>query len=286
MISISQQHCFRGAQQHRRDPRDPDSGPMHAILSVFACLLCASRTHGAFVPPVRAPQLGTPLTSPPCSAHLSVHGHERALPCRSSRNPSLPQPLMLWRGSTEPVPKLRSALLTIGWFSWWSQAILSTVSGVLLLFANSVSARPTSLTIVGRALTLAGLGAAIASTLWTVAYGRLARKLGRSTPPSAADAAERAGSIAAVGTTLNIVGMVLCLLGAETIVGTLAAKALTQSTASVTPGGFVPSPVQALDVLIVQANTNTLFAHFISLCANMRLHKSAGACEKAVTASD
>jgi len=189
-------------------------------------------------------------------------------------------PLMLW-GMTEPVPKLRSALLTIGWFSWWSQAILSTVSGVLLLFANSVTTRPSTLTVVGRALTLAGLAAAIASTLWTVAYGKLARKLGRESPPSAADAAESAGSIAAVGLTLNIVGMVLCLLGAETIVGTLAAKALTQSASAAGAGGFVPSPVQALDVLIVQANTNTIFAHFISLCANLRLNGAAEKCAKA-----
>ncbi|KOO29683.1 copper uptake transmembrane transporter [Chrysochromulina tobinii] len=188
---------------------------------------------------------------------------------------------MLWGGSSEPVPKLRRGLLGIGWVSWWSQAILSTISAVLLLFANTVTVRPTALTILGRALTLGGLVAAIASTLWTVAYGRLARRLGRATPPTAEDAAERAANIATVGTWLNIVGMVLCLLGAEAIVGTLAAKALQSTSGTAITGSFIPSPVQALDLLIVQANTNTLLAHFISLCANMRLRGAATACEAA-----
>lgn len=183
---------------------------------------------------------------------------------------------MLWRSPEASIPKLRSALKTIGWFSWWSQIILSTISAVLLIFANSVTTNPTALTIVGRALALSGLAAAIASTLWTVSYGRLAAKLGREVPMESTKASEKAASIAAVGTTINIVGMLLCLLGAEAIVGTLAAKALTQAT--VTTGALVSSAVQPLDMLIVQANTNTIVVHFISLCANMRLRAAAAAC--------
>ena len=38
-----------------------------------------------------------------------------------------------------PVQRLRAQLVAVGWFSWWAQVILSTVSGVLLLFANSVT---------------------------------------------------------------------------------------------------------------------------------------------------
>ena len=37
--------------------------------------------------------------------------------------------------------------------------------------------------------------------------------------------------------------------------------------------------MQALDLLIVQANTNTLAAHFVGLCASLRLLRAASACE-------
>jgi hypothetical protein len=245
--------------------------------SLVLIAVCVAPAVLAFhAPLVLKPRLQRPF--------LPTHGRpldeSEPRPC-ACRGRLAASPYMLWGGSSEPVPKLRRGLLGIGWVSWWSQAILSTISAVLLLFANTVTVRPTALTILGRALTLGGLVAAIASTLWTVAYGRLARRLGRATPPTAEDAAERAANIATVGTWLNIVGMVLCLLGAEAIVGTLAAKALQSTSGTAITGSFIPSPVQALDLLIVQANTNTLLAHFISLCANMRLRGAATACEAA-----
>ena len=62
--------------------------------------------------------------------------------------------------------------------------------------------------------------------------------------------------------------MFMSLLGAEQIVGTLASKVLSSQ-------GFVPvvaagvsagmSQVQALDIFLVQANTNALVAHFVPL---------------------
>ena len=182
----------------------------------------------------------------------------------------------------EPVFRLRAALRGIGWFSWWAQLILSTVSGVLLLFANSVTSVPSAITLAGRLFALGGLGAALASTLWTAGYARLATRLGGDgEPTSAAKAAERALGIVKVGIGLNTLGMVLCLVGAEAIVGTLAAKALTQSTTATTAtlGVIAAGPaVQALDILIVQANTNLIFSHFISLCAGLRLRGAADAC--------
>ena len=180
-----------------------------------------------------------------------------------------------------PVPRLRSSLLGVGWISWWSQVILSTISGVLLLFANSVTARPTAFTLVGRALALAGLAVAFASTLWTVGYARLAAVLAGDDAPTAAKAAERASGLVRVAVSLNVLGMVLCILAAEAIVGTLAAKALTQTTAGL---GVAVSTVQPLDLLIVQANTNTIAAHFISLCSAMRLRSAAATCAAAVDA--
>ena len=72
-----------------------------------------------------------------------------------------------------------------------------------------------------------------------------------------------------ISVSLSLVGMLVSLLGAEQIVGTLASKVLSQQ-------GYVPvmaavgaanPQIQALDIFLVQANTNCLVAHFIPLVA-------------------
>ncbi|CAM9349988.1 unnamed protein product [Hapterophycus canaliculatus] len=81
-----------------------------------------------------------------------------------------------------------------------------------------------------------------------------------------------------MGLYINVAGMLLALVGAEQIVGTLVAKVLYSQ-------GFQPNVVmgttgaaevaqaqfRALDVFIVQANTNTLLSHFCSLAASLWL---------------
>ena len=181
--------------------------------------------------------------------------------------------------SQAPVQKLRNNLITTGWLSWWAQAILTTISGVLLLFANSVSSSISTFALIGRAFALGGLGCSIASTLWTWKYSRLAAKLGASSPETTpADAASQVRGLVGFGASINMLGMLLCIVGAEAIVGTLAAKALTTSQVAVL--GVTASPVQALDLLIVQANTNIILAHFIALAGGMRVRAAAQGCEE------
>jgi hypothetical protein len=75
-----------------------------------------------------------------------------------------------------------------------------------------------------------------------------------------------------VGVTINILGMLFTLMGAEQIVGVLAIKVLTTSrTVTLMESS---SLLQPLDILVVQANTNTLFSHFASLAALLYLSKS------------
>ena len=115
------------------------------------------------------------------------------------------------------------------------------------------------------------LACAIGSTLWTLSYARLGRRLGRKPETKPSDAASSAMGIVKFGVTLNMIGMALCILSAFAITGTLAAKALTMSQAATL--GVAASPVQAIDVLIVQANTNTLAAHAarsVASCASAR----------------
>ena len=189
----------------------------------------------------------------------------------------------------EPIFRLRTSLRTLGWLSWWVQLSLSTVSGVLLLFANSVTTVPSAITLIGRLFALGGLAAAIASALWTFSYRNLANSLGSDRAPTpAGKAAEKAAGLVRVGIALNVIGTALCLVGAEAIVGSLAAKALTQSTTA-TAGVFgtvaAAPAVQPLDILIVQANTNLVFSHFLSLCVGMRLRGAAESCASSADAA-
>jgi hypothetical protein len=78
-----------------------------------------------------------------------------------------------------------------------------------------------------------------------------------------------------VGTTLNLLGMFVTIIGAEEIVGTLCAKVLTTQGV---PGGVMAAAgasqiVQPLDILIVQANVNILLSHFVSLTCTYLLNK-------------
>ena len=104
------------------------SSPVRLLLAVF---LPAVAGFSAVVVPVPAPALVVPARRPAPFARP----HETAV--AGSRVPSAPA--MLFGRNELPVPALRSSLFALGWFSWWSQAILSTVSAVTFLFANSIT---------------------------------------------------------------------------------------------------------------------------------------------------
>eukprot|EP00565_Helicotheca_tamesis_P007243 CAMPEP_0185740428 /NCGR_PEP_ID=MMETSP1171-20130828/37735_1 /TAXON_ID=374046 /ORGANISM="Helicotheca tamensis, Strain CCMP826" /LENGTH=105 /DNA_ID=CAMNT_0028412271 /DNA_START=740 /DNA_END=1057 /DNA_ORIENTATION=- len=79
-----------------------------------------------------------------------------------------------------------------------------------------------------------------------------------------------------IAVAINLIGMFVTILGAEQIVGSLAARIL--STSGLSP--FAPpssqmaaQTIQPLDVLVVQANTNTLLSHFVSLACALSLKR-------------
>jgi hypothetical protein len=82
-----------------------------------------------------------------------------------------------------------------------------------------------------------------------------------------------------VGTSINLLGMLVTLIGAQVIVGTLAAKVLSmQGVSPFGVGGAAAAAVatqtlQPLDILVVQANTNTLLSHFIGLSCSSWLSR-------------
>lgn len=137
------------------------------------------------------------------------------------------------------------------------------------------------------------------SIIWTYGGTRLSRRIRRSISPkkdndsnnnnvnkksilSRIKAATMIRRAIAIGSTINLIGMFVTLIGAEQIVGLLAAKVLTMQGISpfLSGGGAVGAvglgaqSVQPLDVLIVQANTNTVLSHFLSLVCCLILTRS------------
>jgi hypothetical protein len=169
-------------------------------------------------------------------------------------------------------PVIQEAAITlrrVNWISWWSQVILSVISTVTLLFAKSVLKNGADKSSVAGGFFFAGSGVALSflSIVWTWGGARLSKRL-LKTDYSRIKAANVIRRTITIGSVVNLFGMFVTLIGAQQIVGILASKLLTMQ--GVTPFGMNAAAVsvqtlQPLDILIVQANTNTLLSHFVSL---------------------
>lgn len=179
----------------------------------------------------------------------------------------------------------------VSFLSWWAQVILTAVSSVTLLFTRNVlnlEANPANkIFLPNYFLAGSSIGLSIASVFWTWASRRLSRRLLRK-PTTRIQAANMLRKSIAVGTTLNLAGMALAILGAEQIIGGLAIKVLTTSTGvpALYTGAQASSLLQPLDILVVQANTNTLFSHFCSIVAYLFLGRSIGQLDPPSVESD
>jgi hypothetical protein len=177
---------------------------------------------------------------------------------------------------TSPVIQETSRILRrVSFLSWWSQVILTSVSGVILGFARSITVtRDAAIKGTDPSFILSSIGLCLSavSVLWTWGNGaRLSRRLTRR-PVSRIQAAGMVRRAVRVGVTLNLAGLLVHLLAAEEIVGTLAIRVLTASSATRQAVMFAPMEgLQPLDVLVVQANTNSLLSHFCSLVAMLFL---------------
>lgn len=174
------------------------------------------------------------------------------------------------------IVRTSQALRASSWFSWWSQLILTVVSTITFVFARNVmqaQAGPSPAEFGRIAAKFffpgASLMASAVSLMWTWGERRLARRLVRKRTSSKVETANLLRRVVKVGVSLNLVGLLAGVLGAQYIIGTLASKSLT-SFAGFGGGGLATSglasqTLQPLDVLVVQANTNILSSHFVSL---------------------
>lgn len=176
------------------------------------------------------------------------------------------------------IRRIATAFRWCGWVSFWVQVVLGVISSLALLFAiGSLGARSSGDSNPGAApgLFFSGLGliAVYLGAYWAFRYTRLARRLrGRdaSRRPKPKDALQALR----FGLYISLGGMLLSLLGAEAIVGSLLAKALSQpqGAALFGAGTNVTQFVQPLDIFVVQANTNIVLAHFGGLVGTLWLY--------------
>lgn len=170
----------------------------------------------------------------------------------------------------------------VSFLSWWAQVILTTVAGVTLLFTRNVlnlESNPANKAALLPNYFVAGasISLSLISIFWTWATRRLSRRLLRK-PTTRIQAANMLRKDITVGTCLNLMGMAFAIFGAEQIIGGLAVKVLTTSTSApaIYQSAQAASLLQPLDILVVQANTNTLFSHFCSIVAYLFLGRSIG----------
>lgn len=169
------------------------------------------------------------------------------------------------------VLKASQKLTAAGWLSWWSQLILTVISSVTFIFARNVLQSQTTSPIefgrIASKFILPGVGivTSIMSIIWTWGGRRLAKRFVRRNT-SQVEAANLLRRVITVGCTLNLIGLLTSLLGAQYIVGTLVAKAMQNVVGlGANMGAISSQTLQPLDVLVVQANTNVLTSHFVSL---------------------
>jgi hypothetical protein len=166
-----------------------------------------------------------------------------------------------------------------GWITFWAQLVLGVISGGILLFAsispragNPGSTSNNSGASLGVFFAISGLVALAVGIFIAFRYVLIGRQLDSTNANNRPRKLETV-QIVRLGLIVHLVGILLTLIGAQAIVGILLTKSLTVS--QVIPGTITqvdPSRViQPLDIFVVQANTNTVSAHFSGLIGSIWL---------------
>ncbi|BAZ04186.1 DUF3611 family protein [Calothrix sp. NIES-3974] len=165
-----------------------------------------------------------------------------------------------------------------GWITFWSQVVLGLVSAGILTFASFSAASRAAQSPnnpgagLGIFFAISGLVALGIGIFISFRYVRIGRQLDSPNPNNRPRKIETIQTVR-FGLIVHLVGILLTLIGAQAIVGILLTKSLTVS--QIIPGTITqvdPSRiVQPLDIFVVQANTNTISAHFAGLVGSIWL---------------
>lgn len=178
------------------------------------------------------------------------------------------------QSSSSKVRSIGQNFRITGWISFVLQLVLGVVSALLLLvfviFGRGVaSPSSTANTGLGVFLAICGLVTLGISIYLAFRCKNIGRQL-QSTNPSNRPRKNETVKTLQLALTVNFVGMLLTLLGAQATIGLLLVK-VSSSQAITTLGGVDPNRITAQDLFAVQANTNTITAHFVGLVASIWL---------------
>ena len=157
-------------------------------------------------------------------------------------------------------------LKTISWVAFWLQLGLAVVSVAILSFAiadpnfNLKGTNPMSGT--GLFFAVSGIFALSIGIYWAFSYTRLAVQLQDFDGGIHLKKSEVI-RVLWKGLFINGVGAILTLLGVEAIVGTLIAKSLTQVEGLAIYNSS--QLIEPLDLLVIQANVNTIVAQAMGI---------------------
>jgi hypothetical protein len=167
------------------------------------------------------------------------------------------------------LPSIQHAAVNLrvaGWFCFWTQVFFAIVSGLVLAFAavdpnfNLKAGNPFSSS--GLSLACFGIIALGLGIYWAFRYTRIAKRLQLSSAVADLTKAEVIRFLWQ-GLVINAVGMFLSLLGVEAITAALLGKSLTQVQGLAIYDNN--QLIQSLDILVIQANVNTIFAQFVGI---------------------
>jgi hypothetical protein len=190
------------------------------------------------------------------------------------RNPSFP-PADGDLAPAIPQSVLRASanLTTVGNLGFWVQIVVGAFAVVTFLFASM------GLTL-GQDRTAgieAGIFSAFASIVllaiaiyFSVRYRRLGRQLqdqAIASPPRRVDILK----IIRWGLLVNLAGMGMAIIGAASVSGIVLVKSLSVPQGAFASGINPNQLVQSIDLLAIQANTNTIIAHFTGLLSSLWL---------------
>lgn len=159
-----------------------------------------------------------------------------------------------------------------GRIGFWVQLVLGVISTVTVLFSISIfiggeenaAAKGAEFAVF---CAICSLIALVVGIYFSFRYMRIAELLQQ---PNSAQRPNRADTISVIrmGLTINLVGMIVTIVGAEAIVGIVLAKSLANPPTIVEDTSKL---VNSIDLLVIQANTNTIAAHFSGIVSSLLL---------------
>ncbi|MBD2175565.1 DUF3611 family protein [Pseudanabaena sp. FACHB-1998] len=160
-----------------------------------------------------------------------------------------------------------------GWASFWTQVVLCVVSALVLLQLILLKSPTTNVpsgadsnpaTLPGLSFAWAGIAVLGASIFWNFRYTQMANKLRSPDRPTKSQTVFQIK----IGIIINLVGTLITLIGAASIVGALTLR--SQQGVFAGAGNFNLT-IQPLDFQIIQASFNIIFAHFVGLVTSLWL---------------